>query len=715
VAPALPLAADAPSFERAVLLFPYGQDALLQAVTGAVAEVNAAAVPAGSSARSHVLTAQQVAAAEAGALDIVTGVHVIDAGRRRLMVLEGVSGPGKGMARVRAAIGRGQANTEAWRLLASSDVRFARRLYTCYGLCLKDLRLRVPLEAVCAMPALYDRQQVSEGLHGAVVALRELTRLGSLAEARALAAFPSPAGLNELEDKYGGTVSLADMHGEGHPAAHALEASAAGLRTALEATAAHVDASLDAELLLRTTALGLDRTGALKAHAAGAGAGLDGGAAGANASTLSLGAQLAAAAHAAGGATSPLQASMANPEYARTVAQRDAARSSTDFVARNVRAVDAASAQLAASRRAELAASLGPERVALLSSLRPGETLDTAGKPLPGGAVHPYSGQTLNTGDWARELQRARLAADKGAIYSYAPEYASATISLAPPASSPRAVAEAERAKWKTARGFAYPAKRSPEERLRHPDRPSDSRVADLAQRWVEPYEQEAAAAAAERAPGEALGKPRFNGNPAPHVLASGVFGFVDAGGAPRAEYWQSVHLGGDGVEAEREAREKADKEAWAAAVVVDTPRMLPYHSHDGAGRANRYQSLLRDPPAKLGLQRVHAAALPSGKPIPPDFAPPVSIALLEPALAAGRAAVAGGATGSASSRGAPLSSGGATVDWRRPAFTDSLRGDGAASLVYSPLRDAGKRAAAPVGSAVMPDTLRRGTNTDRP
>ena len=45
-------------------------------------------------------------------------------------------------------------------------------------------------------------------------------------------------------------------------------------------------------------------------------------------------------------------------------------RLTADFVASNVRAADAASGALAARHAAELAASVGPERAALLASLR---------------------------------------------------------------------------------------------------------------------------------------------------------------------------------------------------------------------------------------------------------------------------------------------------------------------------------------------------------
>ena len=82
-----------------------------------------------------------------------------------------------------------------------------------------------------------------------------------------------------------------------------------------------------------------------------------------------------------------------------------------DFLAGNIAAVASASASLGATRRETLS-----EEEA--GRWRAGVTLDTQGLVPPGGAVHLYSSQRLNTGEWARKLQRDRLSAIPATNYT---------------------------------------------------------------------------------------------------------------------------------------------------------------------------------------------------------------------------------------------------------------------------------------------------------
>jgi hypothetical protein len=127
--------------------------------------------------------------------------------------------------------------------------------------------------------------------------------------------------------------------------------------------------------------------------------------------------------------------------------------------------------------------------------------------------------------------------------------------------------------------------------------------VAELTQPYVDPFETAAAEAAAARQSSLSRGVPPFRATRAP---TGAVFGYVDADlqPVPATEFYKSVHLAGlSKAEATAAAEAKAvAKAAEEAKRVVATTSFLPYHSPD-ASRSDRYHSLLRQPPQKLGLK----------------------------------------------------------------------------------------------------------------
>jgi hypothetical protein len=226
--------------------------------------VNTAALPGAASLRSHAWTRSEQAAAENGALDIVTGFQIVDvdptSGRgRRLWVLEGVNGPDRGLEKIRDAIGRDRGNGADFLCLAHSAVNFQHRAYVSFGAFPRTLRMREPLASVLGSPATYNRQAVSASLHTTLTRLADLALVPTLAGAKQLGLFPSSAGLLELEAKFGGPVSLADVYGSDHPSAHTHEINlhtlAAAQRVVNEHTAATVDPSLTLVSTLRRLAV----------------------------------------------------------------------------------------------------------------------------------------------------------------------------------------------------------------------------------------------------------------------------------------------------------------------------------------------------------------------------------------------------------------------------------------------------------------------------
>jgi hypothetical protein len=226
--------------------------------------VNAAALPGASSLRSHAFSKAELQAVENGSLDVVTGFQVVDvdpaANRgRRLWVLEGLTGPNRGIERVRDAVGRNRGNSADFKLLAHSDVLFQRRAYVAFGAYPRTLRLREPLSSVLATPTTYNRQHVSASLHVTLTRLSDLELSHTLLAAKQLGLFPTTAGLLELESKLGGPVSLPDVYGADHPAAHThqinLQALAATQRVVASHTAAAVDPSLTLVSTLRRLAV----------------------------------------------------------------------------------------------------------------------------------------------------------------------------------------------------------------------------------------------------------------------------------------------------------------------------------------------------------------------------------------------------------------------------------------------------------------------------
>jgi len=197
-------------FTRAVVVFEYGASEVLRAVVAAMDAVNAAHLSdITGSLRSYELSEAEQAAAEAGALDIISGVQVVDE-ECRMIIVEGLP---SGVADLLAKIPRARANDGAVRVLSNADVRFKKRLWLPFNVSLKQIRLREPLPVIVETPDIYNRIKVSGECFEALNRLLTLRHANRLAELQLQDMFPTLTMLVQIESKYGESISKEDIVG----------------------------------------------------------------------------------------------------------------------------------------------------------------------------------------------------------------------------------------------------------------------------------------------------------------------------------------------------------------------------------------------------------------------------------------------------------------------------------------------------------------------
>ena len=366
------------AIERLVLIFPYNDDALMLQVITAVAVVNSRAVPTAASLQAHVFSAQESAAIAAHELDVITGIHVTD-GLQRIFILEGLGGMGRGMESVRLALPpRPDPSDTSILLLSNALVRFQERLYPDTGLALRNVRLARPLADIAADKGVYNVSVSPDSLRAAISALCSLSSrdVSTLAMARQMGAlvWPPLPGLTDLQLKHGAALSLIDVYGRLHPAAHALGETSTRLSEVLDfVTAQRSAADNDENLLVRSLSRSVSRP-------------VDEDESGSPARSPRRRARSPRTAVS-------IRDLMAPGEIKRTVG--------VDYVSENARSISAASESVAVARRSELLATYGPSALSAAELLRTGKTSDTLGLEPPGGQVFLYSSQKRNTGEWA--------------------------------------------------------------------------------------------------------------------------------------------------------------------------------------------------------------------------------------------------------------------------------------------------------------------------
>jgi hypothetical protein len=235
------------------------------------------------------------------------------------------------------------------------------------------------------------------------------------------------------------------------------------------------------------------------------------------------------------------------------------------------------------------------------------------------GQIFIYSGQKLQYTEFQKEKMRKRLSSIKNATFSYSQEFQSLTLCLVNEDDIIKNAKLDSIKKYTTPSGFVYPAPKDPSEYSKHPRQVSKQRQDELKEPWIE---NQSTGAPPSRSFVLPVGKTDFDTVP---VIASKPFGGYNADGtkAPDHEFYKSVHLGGDGVEAEMVEAKKRAKQEWLDAVMVENIHFNTHYGEKGSkpSQLGKLDSILDGKAKKLGIKVVHNATLPSGKRIP--FKPP--------------------------------------------------------------------------------------------
>ena len=214
----------------------------------------------------------------------------------------------------------------------------------------------------------------------------------------------------------------------------------------------------------------------------------------------------------------------------------------------------------------------------------------------PWGKVFSYSGQKLNYNTWLLgEMQKDRIN-DNNNAYVYSKEFSSLSFPLVEPSKPVD----------KNFQPFYSANYINPEDKYRHPLKPSLARSEELNSPWTPP--NLANIFAKEELTSNTNNRPQFDNRPR-HTLND--FGY------PGNENWnRSVHLVGEGIEQAKLDADKKAKEEWKSKLVVDDPsfRVLWSTTRTKPIVVEKNQSILKDAPKKEILKKVY---------VPP---PPVTI-----------------------------------------------------------------------------------------
>ena len=199
-----------------------------------------------------------------------------------------------------------------------------------------------------------------------------------------------------------------------------------------------------------------------------------------------------------------------------------------------------------------------------------------------------YSGQKLQYTKLKKAETRNRLKGEKNVMFTYSKDFLSQSVSMVDETRLKQEAEQESRARWKTQRGFVYPAPKKPQEYNAHPHKPSDSRIDILCEPWVEnefhpqPLGRDSVLPDDQEVDFDTIpsnGKMIFGGFEHPRFERD--YDGNNLGNPQRlprgrlmdernADYFRSVHLCGEGLAAEElEAKRKA-AELFNSKVVVD-------------------------------------------------------------------------------------------------------------------------------------------------
>ncbi len=202
-------------FTRTVVVFNYKDDATLQKVNDALTKVNRKALRnIQGSIRSYSFTEEEMDDVVNAKLDVITGFMIID-DDTRVVVMEGLAGPEKGMDSVMKNLPREAGNNKNLIMLANPNVLFQERLYGEFGPDLKRIRIRNNLPRLARKPEVYNRKLVSQQCFDAIDHVMHLKWATDLLSTKEMEMYPAAAALNAVELLYGEAISRADLDGVG--------------------------------------------------------------------------------------------------------------------------------------------------------------------------------------------------------------------------------------------------------------------------------------------------------------------------------------------------------------------------------------------------------------------------------------------------------------------------------------------------------------------
>ncbi len=571
-------------YTRMVFVYKYNDDSTLMAINDTIVSINSRALPdIQGTLRSYSLSAEEVEAAKTAQLDIITGFSIID-NDARIVVMEGLAGPGQAMQEMFLSIPRISPNDSSLKILCNPEVLFPDRLYTEFGPDLKRIRVRDRLRKLARKPEIYNRYQVEEICFQSIDKVMALRRAIDLKSTKDLCLYPSSDSLNKLELLYGEAISRVDIDGS-----IIEEKRLRGLRT--KSTNKKMQ---DFEQVVRRESQKSPRSPREKEE---------------------MLRRIESFAHTSSTTiTNPrtLPTDSRNPEFEAHLANRGQA---PDHLAEN-REIRKRAWEDALLKRANRDA----EDDAYLQKILGTKAAEQGGK------IFCYSSQAKNFKVLAFTEMRQRLAKFTSSTFTFSQEFVSQTVCIVDEDVDRKSIEAEKKSHWLTKSGFRYPLPKTAHDYIEHPKRPSDSRVEELREAFAEstfgqmPEEKkDAATVLLEKGyttrikGGNDFGKlllPTFSREfelslvgdktklPRGHQIR-GISGDKDP------NYNRSVFNAGDDGAAEEEAAVKAEKELWMSKVVVDDLafKIGGFLIKDTPNPVERTRDILKDPPKRKELK----------------------------------------------------------------------------------------------------------------
>jgi len=577
-------------YTRMVIIFRYKDDHMLKTVNDAIMRVNTRALPnMQSSIRSYTFSEREIEAVSTGQLDIVCGFSIID-DDLRIVVLEGLAGPGQGMQMVYLDIPRTKPNDSDVKILVNPEVLFPNRLYPTFGPDIKRIRVRDKLKKLARKPEIYNRKQVEEICFRGVEAIMSLRRAVDLQSTKDLDMYPSAASLSKLELLYGEAISRADLDGISVSEQYALQQKrAAAKQAALEKSGSMNQLeSVEMDGLSASMNASMVDTNAIKTE------------------------------------NSPRKPSMDNPRLLPT----DCYNPDYDnFLATKGPNKDFLAEQREQKRLAwDVALGRKAEKEALYTKTI---TKILGPEGLQGGKIYAYATQSLNFRARAITEMRQKLSKVKDATFTYSQDFISQTVAMVDLKEHEKNQAKEAHEQWTTPSGFVYPKPRTRAEILLHPKKPNQSRIEELTYPYPEKKNELAALTAKNSDPKLAALEQGF----ITQTKEMSLFGQLelpeyerpfqlnrigDRDNLPRGKavkgtaqdpaFFRSIHIAGDELTKLLEKEAEQEKDKWLEKVVVEH---LDFKV-DGYGQKDkpstqlaRQSDILHDDPKRIALKQI--------------------------------------------------------------------------------------------------------------